>query len=49
MTKLRYGGHVGVHNKECNYNSIVIVHQRGGYDVTCNLCPATAIVAKKRK
>ena len=22
--------------KECNYNSIVIVHQHGGYDVTCN-------------
>ena len=21
--------------KECNYNSIVIVHQHGGYDVTC--------------
>ena len=23
--------------KECNYNSIVIVHQHGGYDVTCTL------------
>ena len=21
--------------KECNYNSIVIVHQHGGYHVTC--------------
>ena len=21
--------------KECNYHSIVIVHQHGGYDVTC--------------
>ena len=21
--------------KECNYNSIVIVHQHDGYDVTC--------------
>ena len=21
--------------KECNYNSIVIAHQNGGYDVTC--------------
>ena len=21
--------------KECSYNSIVIVHQHGGYDVTC--------------
>ena len=21
--------------KECNYNSIVIVHQHAGYDVTC--------------
>ena len=21
--------------KECNYNSVVIVHQNGAYDVTC--------------
>ena len=21
--------------KDCNYNSIVIIHQQGGYDVTC--------------
>ena len=30
-----YGGHVGVMTKECNYNSIVIVHQYGGYDIIC--------------
>ena len=29
-----YGSHFGVHNKEHNYNSIFIVHQHGGYDVT---------------
>ena len=23
--------------KECNYNSTVIVHQQGGYDITCKI------------
>ena len=30
-----HGSHVGVHNKRMHYNSIVIVYQHVGNDITC--------------